>query len=163
MRLGLDFGAIEAVTLSHGHWDHAGGIPRALAMIGTANGGCAVPLFLHPGMFHERGQRQSDGGVLPMEPIPTPAQWTAFGAEPIVTDAPQTVLDDMFFISGEIPRVTSYEKGLARQVRRVADDAPWELGSWQCTCAARDWWCSALAPMPGSSTCCTMRAPPTPK
>jgi len=126
VRLGVDFGAIEAVMLSHGHWDHAGGIPRALAMIGTANGGRAVPLFLHPGMFHERGQRQSDGGVLPMDPIPTPKQWTAFGAEPIVTHAPQTVLDNMFFVSGEIPRVTTYEKGLARQVRRVADDVRWE-------------------------------------
>lgn len=126
VRLGVDFGAIEAVMLSHGHWDHAGGIPRALALIGTANGGRATPLFLHPGMFHERGQRQSDGGVLPMDPIPTPKQWTAFGAEPIVTDTAQTVLDDMFFISGAIPRVTPYEKGLARQVRRVADDAPWE-------------------------------------
>ena len=126
VRLGVDFGAIEAVMLSHGHWDHAGGIPRALAMIGTANGGHTVPLFLHPGMFHERGQRQSDGGVLPMEAIPTPKQWTAFGAEPIVTDKPRTVLDDMFFISGEISRVTSYENGLAWQVRRIADDAPWE-------------------------------------
>jgi 7,8-dihydropterin-6-yl-methyl-4-(beta-D-ribofuranosyl)aminobenzene 5'-phosphate synthase len=126
VRLGVDFGAIEAVMLSHGHWDHAGGIPRALAMIGTANGGLAVPLFLHPGMFHERGQRQSDGGVLPMEAIPTPRQWRDFGAEPVVADNPQTVLNDMFFISGEIPRVTSYEKGLVWQVRRVADDAPWE-------------------------------------
>jgi 7,8-dihydropterin-6-yl-methyl-4-(beta-D-ribofuranosyl)aminobenzene 5'-phosphate synthase len=126
VRLGVEFGAIEVVMLSHGHFDHAGGIPRALAMIGAANGGRAVPLFLHPGMFHERGLRQSDGGVLPLDAIPTAKQWRDFGAEPIVTDKSQTVLDDMLFISGEIPRVTSYEKGLRSQVRRVADDAPWE-------------------------------------
>jgi 7,8-dihydropterin-6-yl-methyl-4-(beta-D-ribofuranosyl)aminobenzene 5'-phosphate synthase len=126
VRLGIDFGAIEAVMLSHGHWDHAGGIPRALGMIGQANGGQPVPLFLHPGMFHARGQRQSDGGVLPMDAIPQPAEWARLGAEPVVTDQPLTCLDGAFFISGEIPRITPYEMGLVSQVRRVSEDSPWE-------------------------------------
>jgi 7,8-dihydropterin-6-yl-methyl-4-(beta-D-ribofuranosyl)aminobenzene 5'-phosphate synthase len=126
VRLGIDFGAIGAVMLSHGHWDHAGGIPRALGMIVQANGGRAVPLFLHPGMFRQRGQRLPDGGVLPGQGIPLPAQWTLFGAEPVVTDTPQTCLDGAFFISGEIPRITSYEKGLVGQVCRTADTDEWE-------------------------------------
>lgn len=126
VRLGIDFGAIGAVMLSHGHWDHAGGIPRALGMIGQANGGRAVPLYLHPGMFRPRGAMQSDGGVLPMEPIPPPADWVLLGAEPVVTDTSRTCLDNSFFISGEIPRVTAYEKGLAGQVCRPVDGAPWE-------------------------------------
>ena len=125
-RLGIEFGAIEAAMLSHGHWDHAGGIPRALAMIQAANGAKPVPLYLHPGMFHERGLRQSDGGVLPVDRVPSPKEWIHFGAAPIVTSEPATILDGLFFVSGEIPRVTSYEKGLIGQVRRVALDAPWE-------------------------------------
>jgi len=125
-RLGVDFGAIEAAMLSHGHWDHAGGIPRALGMIQAANGARKVPLYLHPGMFHERGQKQPDGGVLPMDNVPAPREWERFGAEPVVGDAARTCLDDLFFISGEIPRVTGYETGLATQVRRVAPDASWE-------------------------------------
>jgi 7,8-dihydropterin-6-yl-methyl-4-(beta-D-ribofuranosyl)aminobenzene 5'-phosphate synthase len=126
VRLGVNFGAIEAAMLSHGHFDHAGGLPRALGMIRAANGGKPVPLYLHPGMFHDRATRQSDGGLLPMDPVPTPEQWRRFGAEPVITNAAQTCLDDLFFISGEIPRLTEYEKGLVDQVRRVADDAPWE-------------------------------------
>ena len=126
VRLGIDFGAIGAVMLSHGHWDHAGGIPRALGMIGQANGGQAVPLFLHPGMFRPRGALQPDGGVLPMDPIPSPADWALLGAEPVVTDESRTCLDRMFFISGEIPRITPYEKGLAGQVCRPDDGAPWQ-------------------------------------
>jgi 7,8-dihydropterin-6-yl-methyl-4-(beta-D-ribofuranosyl)aminobenzene 5'-phosphate synthase len=126
VRLGIDFGSIGAAMLSHGHWDHAGGIPRALGMIYQTNNGQAVPLYLHPGMFRPRGALQPDGGVLPMQPIPPPREWTLLGAEPIVTDTAQTVLDDRFFISGEIPRVTAYEKGLAGQVCRLSDDAPWQ-------------------------------------
>ena len=102
VRLGIDFGAIGTVMLSHGHWDHAGGLPRAIGLIVQANGGRAVPLFLHPGMFRPRGQRQPDGGVLPMDPIPTPDEWALLGAEPVATDAAHC-LDAVFFISGEIP------------------------------------------------------------
>jgi 7,8-dihydropterin-6-yl-methyl-4-(beta-D-ribofuranosyl)aminobenzene 5'-phosphate synthase len=126
VRLGIDFAAIGAVMLSHGHWDHAGGLPRGLEMIGQANGGRPVPLFLHPGMFRSRGLRLPDGGVLPMQDIPTPAQWALLGAEPVVTDGPLTCLDGTFFVSGEIPRITAYEKGLAGQVCRPADGADWE-------------------------------------
>ena len=125
MRLGINFGAIGAAMLSHGHWDHAGGLPRAVSMIVQANGGRAVPLFLHPGMFRPRGQRQPDGGVLPGEAIPTPEQWALLGAEPVVTDAAQTCLDGTFFVSGEIPRVTGYEQGLVGQVCRPSDGADW--------------------------------------
>lgn len=33
-KLGLDFAELDAVALSHGHWDHAGGLEAALGMIG---------------------------------------------------------------------------------------------------------------------------------
>jgi len=125
-RLGVDFGRIEAAMLSHGHWDHAGGLPRALGLVNAANGGKAIPLYLHPGMFHERATRQPDDGVMPMENVPSPRDWRDFGAEPIVTDRPTTVLDDLFYISGEIPRLTAYEHGFIEQVRRTGPDAPWE-------------------------------------
>jgi 7,8-dihydropterin-6-yl-methyl-4-(beta-D-ribofuranosyl)aminobenzene 5'-phosphate synthase len=95
-------------------------------MIQQANGGRPVPLYLHPGMFHTRGGRQPDGGVLPMQDIPTPDQWVQFGAEPVVTGQPLTCLDDTYFVSGEIPRITAYETGLAGQVRRKAETDAWE-------------------------------------
>lgn len=124
-RLGIDFGAIEAVMLSHGHWDHAGGIPRALGMIRAANGNRPVPLHLHPGMFEERATRQPDGGVLPMDRVPDPAGWEALGAAPVVSAEAATIAGDLFWISGEIPRVTGYERGLPAQVARPSRDAPW--------------------------------------
>ncbi len=125
-RLGVDFAMIDAVMLSHSHWDHAGGLPRALGMIHSANKGRPVPLFLHPAMFQERGFRMPSGQVAPAGPFPTPPQWADLGAEPIVTTEPATCLDSLFFISGEIPRVTPYEKGFDQNVHRRASNAPWE-------------------------------------
>jgi 7,8-dihydropterin-6-yl-methyl-4-(beta-D-ribofuranosyl)aminobenzene 5'-phosphate synthase len=124
VRLGIAFGEIGAVMLSHGHWDHAGGLPRALGLIVQGNGGRPVPLFLHPGMFGLRGGRAPDGGVLPMDPVPPPDTWMGFGAEPVVTTEARTCLDGSFFVSGEIPRVTPYETGMPNQVRRTSD------GNW---------------------------------
>ncbi len=124
-RLGVDFAAIEAAMLSHGHWDHAGGLPQALAMIRAANGNRAIPLHLHPGMFAERGGRQADGGVLPMDRVPDPDRWRQLGAEPVVRAEAYAVLDGLFWISGEIPRRTGYERGLRHQVARSGPEAPW--------------------------------------
>src|SRR5262245_34944426 len=54
-RLGIDMGSIEAVALSHGHIDHAGGLPAALRLITAANGGRSVPVHVNPDMFFQRG------------------------------------------------------------------------------------------------------------
>jgi 7,8-dihydropterin-6-yl-methyl-4-(beta-D-ribofuranosyl)aminobenzene 5'-phosphate synthase len=124
-RLGIDFGAIEAVVLSHGHWDHGGGLLKALELMHAASPQRSAPVYLHPGMFAERGQRQPDGGVLPMALLPKPEDFASTGAQPIVTDAPQSLFDETFYLSGEIPRVTAYEIGLQNHVRRTAS------GEWE--------------------------------
>jgi 7,8-dihydropterin-6-yl-methyl-4-(beta-D-ribofuranosyl)aminobenzene 5'-phosphate synthase len=125
MRLGIDFGAIETVVLSHGHWDHGGGLLKAIELMQAGAPQRTTPIYLHPGMFAERGQRQPDGGVLPMGLLPTPDDFAKAGAQPVVTDAPQLMLGGMFYLSGEIPRVTTYEIGLQGHVRRNAADE-WE-------------------------------------
>jgi 7,8-dihydropterin-6-yl-methyl-4-(beta-D-ribofuranosyl)aminobenzene 5'-phosphate synthase len=117
-RLGIEFSAIEAVVLSHGHWDHGGGLLKAFELMEAAAPKRGVPIYLHPGMFVERGQRQPDGGVLPMGLLPSAEDLATAGARPVITPEPQLLLDEMFWLSGEIPRVTSYETGLQNHVRR---------------------------------------------
>jgi 7,8-dihydropterin-6-yl-methyl-4-(beta-D-ribofuranosyl)aminobenzene 5'-phosphate synthase len=61
-RLGIDFSSLEEVMLSHGHWDHVGGMIHALKVIHEANGGKRVPVHVNEDMFVDRfqPQRKSD-------------------------------------------------------------------------------------------------------
>ena len=125
-RLGADLGAVESIVLSHGHWDHSGAMFLALNAIRARNGGREVPYYAHPGMFRSRAMRLANGGVRLMDDVPSIADLTAQGARVVCSTEPQLFLDDMFHVSGEIPRVTPFERGLPGQVRRTADGKDWE-------------------------------------
>jgi 7,8-dihydropterin-6-yl-methyl-4-(beta-D-ribofuranosyl)aminobenzene 5'-phosphate synthase len=103
-RLGVDLGTIESIVLSHGHWDHGGGMLKALDLIQECSGGQTSPYYAHPGMFRSRGRRLPNGRVLASKDVPSIEALTAHGATVINTAQPQIFLDDMFYISGEIPR-----------------------------------------------------------
>lgn len=125
-RLHVDFGGIDALVLSHGHWDHAGGLLQATRLIRRARPEGTLPCYLHPGMFRQRGVRLPGGKVLPLADVPTPDAYRRAGAEPVITDQACTILEGRCFISGEIPRVTAYERGLAGHVAREGADDAWE-------------------------------------
>jgi 7,8-dihydropterin-6-yl-methyl-4-(beta-D-ribofuranosyl)aminobenzene 5'-phosphate synthase len=123
-RLGLDFGAIEEVVLSHGHWDHVGGMTSALKLIHENNGGTSVPVHVNAGMFVVRGLDLGKS-VFPFERVPSVEELEGAGGKVVSNPDAHCVLDDMFYISGEIPRVTPYEEGLPpSHVRKT--EAGWE-------------------------------------
>ena len=126
-RLGADLTSVHAVVLSHGHWDHCGGILRGLDLVHEASGGARVPLYVHPHMFGSRAIKQSDGQMRLMEDVPSVATLDDHDAAVASRTEPASILDQMFWISGEIPRVTSFEKGVPGQYRRSADGSRWEL------------------------------------
>jgi 7,8-dihydropterin-6-yl-methyl-4-(beta-D-ribofuranosyl)aminobenzene 5'-phosphate synthase len=125
-RLGVDLGVVDALVLSHGHWDHAGAMPRALQMMGMANGGRNTPTYMHPGMFRTRAVKAANGTMRQFEDVPSIELLTANGADVVNTAEPQTILGDSFYISGEIPRVTSFEEGFPEQYRKTQDGLDWE-------------------------------------
>jgi 7,8-dihydropterin-6-yl-methyl-4-(beta-D-ribofuranosyl)aminobenzene 5'-phosphate synthase len=122
MRLGIELGAVESIVLSHGHWDHAGGMLKALDLIRRGNGGHTVPYYAHPGMFRSRARRLPNGTMLPMKDIPAIAELTAHGAQVNCTREPQSFADNMFFLSGEIPRLTPFERGLPAHYQKTEQE-----------------------------------------
>ena len=124
-RLGADLGKVESIVLSHGHWDHSGAMFTALNAIRAGNGKRPVPYYAHPGMFSPRAMRLPDGALRLMDDVPAIADLSSLGADVVCTTEPQSFLDGMFYVSGEIPRVTPFERGLPGQVRKAAD------GQWE--------------------------------
>lgn len=123
-KLGVDFGTIETAVFSHGHWDHVGGMETALRLITARNGGQPIEVHVNPAMFVRRAAPLPGGGLLPFADVPSPEQLSAAGARVVNDDSERMLLDRMFFLSGEIPRVTPYEQGMTGQVAEQPD------GSW---------------------------------
>jgi 7,8-dihydropterin-6-yl-methyl-4-(beta-D-ribofuranosyl)aminobenzene 5'-phosphate synthase len=125
-RLDADLGSVEAIVLSHGHWDHGGAALRALDLIRNGNGGNEVPYYAHPDMFRTRAVKVPSGAMVPMEDVPRVDELTAHGARVVNTKEAQSIFGGSMFVSGEIPRVTSFERGFPEQYRRTVDGRGWE-------------------------------------
>lgn len=124
--LAVDFSAINAVVLSHGHWDHAGGLVAAIEAVSKARNQERVDCFVHPGMFAERAMQRPNGELLKFESVPNPTALANAGANVVNSREPQFVADGAFYVSGEIPRVTEYEAGFPGHLRQRADSQSWE-------------------------------------
>lgn len=125
-RLDFDMGCVDGIVLSHGHWDHCGAMLRALEMTQLRNGGRPVPTYMHPDMYRTRATKAPDGTMRPLDDVPSQAALEKEGATVVHSTRAQLILDDLFFLSGEIPRLTPYELGMPAQYRKSVDGTTWE-------------------------------------
>jgi 7,8-dihydropterin-6-yl-methyl-4-(beta-D-ribofuranosyl)aminobenzene 5'-phosphate synthase len=102
--LGYSFEGLDGIVLSHGHWDHAGGLTAACRP--------GTPLHANVAMFVRRCIRQPNGARIPFRDPPSPGALEAAGAR--IEFSPEARLVGMgyAYLSGEIPRLTAYERGL---------------------------------------------------
>ncbi|PGH05653.1 hypothetical protein GX51_02813 [Blastomyces parvus] len=129
-RLKLDLSAVERIQLSHWHRDHSGGMLKAIQMINEAKNSKGLPnddlvVDLHPSRPDYRGIQMGEE-IVSLEADPTFQEIEQAGAKVEKHSETHTVLDDMFLISGEIPRKTEYETGLKHAVRFDQAASKWE-------------------------------------
>jgi len=123
--MAIDLGEIEEIAITHGHWDHMGALPAALDAITARRGRGSVTVNVNPDMFNERGVLLQDGTIFPAARVPTPAQMEAQGARVVNDGKSRTLLDGHFYYSGEIPRVSAFEKGREDHLCRKDNSEEW--------------------------------------
>lgn len=124
--LGVSLADVAAIAISHGHWDHMGALLETLDHITRHNQGRQVPCHVNPGMFLQRGARLTTGQIAPFQRVPSPAALAAHGAQVVNSGEARLLLADCFYLSGEIPRVSHFEKGRPDHLCRQSADTSWK-------------------------------------
>ncbi|PYN87356.1 MAG: hypothetical protein DMD87_15880 [Candidatus Rokuibacteriota bacterium] len=62
--LGIRLGEVEAIAVTHGHWDHMAALPTTIDQIIEQGG--RVTVHVNPGMFNERAVRLGSGKLVPV-------------------------------------------------------------------------------------------------
>jgi 7,8-dihydropterin-6-yl-methyl-4-(beta-D-ribofuranosyl)aminobenzene 5'-phosphate synthase len=122
--LGIRMGEIECIAVSHGHWDHMAALPAAIDAVVQQGG--LVAVHVNSDMFNERGIRLQSGSVIPVAKVPSPTELRQHGASVVNSLEERLLLDGHFYYSGEIPRVTPFEKGRVDHLCRTSPDAAWQ-------------------------------------
>ncbi len=108
--LGVDPAGIEAVVLSHGHFDHTTGLDGFTRMLGHSN----LPVVIHPDFWSRR--RVTFPGREPWElPSTSKSALEAVGFDIIENRQPSFLLHDAVLVTGEVDRTNDFELGFALQ------------------------------------------------
>lgn len=122
--MGIKLGDIEHITMTHGHWDHMGALMDTVKAIKADHGD--VTVHVNPDMFNPRAVTLPNGQIVPVQIVPSPAELEGAGAKVVNDLDPQLLFDDHIYYSGEIPRITPFEKGRMDHLCKKTPDGPWE-------------------------------------
>ena len=125
-RLGIDAGGLQGVVLSHGHFDHAGGLDGLARLRGRSG----LPLTVHPAVWTRRRLMLPGGRDLEM-PTLSRGALEREGFEVIERRQP-SLLAGGILITGEVDRVTEFEHGMPPQHQA------WDGHGWQHDAAVID-------------------------
>jgi 7,8-dihydropterin-6-yl-methyl-4-(beta-D-ribofuranosyl)aminobenzene 5'-phosphate synthase len=116
-------GDLRAVILSHGHADHHGGLEGMVRRISRRK----MPLVLHPDVWRERRIVFPTGVEIHMPP-PSHTDLDREGVDIIEERGPSLLLDGAVLVTGQVERVTDFEKGFP--IQQAHTDHGWEPDTW---------------------------------
>jgi 7,8-dihydropterin-6-yl-methyl-4-(beta-D-ribofuranosyl)aminobenzene 5'-phosphate synthase len=106
LALNKDLRSVQKIFLSHGHYDHTGGLPEVLTLKGV------VDVHVHPDVFIDRIHIRPEGGKETRRFVGLPFKrryLESLGAHFLLNKDYMEVGKGMF-LTGEVPRKTPFEK-----------------------------------------------------
>ena len=107
---------VQAIVLSHGHWDHAMGLAGLVDRLGKRR----LPLVVHPDAYLQRKLVLPNGTEVEI-PTPLLADFRRENIEVIEEVGPSMLLDGMVLVTGEVARTTDFEIGFPVQWAKRGD------------------------------------------
>ncbi|MHA1450640.1 MAG: MBL fold metallo-hydrolase, partial [Candidatus Hodarchaeales archaeon] len=112
--LKVDLTKVDTIVLSHGHWDHVGGLKEAIKMINKRIKLICHPQALQKKILVEKGEEIDIGITEYIDSIED-----LKSSVELVTTTDSYHINEVIITTGEIPRINSFEK-ITGQLRNVS-------------------------------------------
>jgi 7,8-dihydropterin-6-yl-methyl-4-(beta-D-ribofuranosyl)aminobenzene 5'-phosphate synthase len=114
---------LRAIVMSHGHSDHHGGLEGMIRRVGARG----MPLVIHPEAWRDRKVIFPTGAELHLPP-PSRQDLDREGVEVTEERQPSLLIDGAVLVTGQVERVTDFEKGFP--LNYVRSNGGWEPDPW---------------------------------
>jgi 7,8-dihydropterin-6-yl-methyl-4-(beta-D-ribofuranosyl)aminobenzene 5'-phosphate synthase len=101
--LGINLADADDVIISHGHYDHTGGLAADTGLIGRA------PLYLHPDAFQTRYAKQTDRSIRSIGWAGGPPEDLPLSFSKVVLTPNVMQIANGIWVTGKIPRANDFE------------------------------------------------------